>query len=181
MTEHRPSAVPGTVRLAAAVPRSTRVSDQSAADKSDQYRRDRTLEVEGRRRIGTKVVVRDEECVLLIRESRADGTTFWSLPGGGRQRGEGLRECLRREVREELQCGVRLGQIIGSCTYRHSRAEGVVSTYAVFRGRLRGPPSPSAAEGVREVRWIEPSSPPAGTLPPFRSLLGAIATEPTER
>lgn len=180
MTDHRPSTNPGPVPLAAAAPRANRFPDQLPLDRPDRGRNGRPVDSAETRRIGTKVVIRDGDSVLLIQERRADGTTFWSLPGGGRKRGEGLRACLRREVREELQCGVSIGALIGTCSYRHSRAEGVVSDYAVFRGRLQGEPSPSAAEGVCDVRWVIPVSPPNGTLPPFRNLLGALATEQTE-
>jgi len=50
---------------------------------------------------GVGAVVSDGQRVLLVRE---DGR--WSVPGGGVEPGEGLREAVRREVREET--GVRV-------------------------------------------------------------------------
>jgi len=36
-----------------------------------------------RRRRGAKALVATDRRVLLIRERHADGTAFWTLPGGG--------------------------------------------------------------------------------------------------
>jgi len=45
-----------------------------------------------------------EERVFLVRHSYGSGR--WSLPGGGLGRGEDPFDCARREMREELGCGL---------------------------------------------------------------------------
>lgn len=152
------------------------VRPHPAADRpgNDRPGRPSDVPVEARR-IGAKVVIPDGDEVLLLEESRSDGTTFWALPGGGRRPGETLRECLRREVQEELHCGLTLGDQVGTCTYRHTTRERTVSQYAVFVGSLDGCPSPAPAEGIVDVRWVTPDSPPTGTLAPFRAVLWKLA------
>ena len=142
-------------------------------ERPELYERNRSLDGPAEtRRVGAKALLRDGERVLLVQERRADGTTFWSLPGGGREPGEGMLACLRREVLEELQCEVRLGPLVGTCTYRHSTAEGTVSHYGVFAGKLAGTPTPARREDIVDLRWVPADSPPAGTLAPFQQLLG---------
>lgn len=133
-----------------------------------------------RRRTGAKALVADGDTVLLVRERRDDGTTFWTLPGGGRQPGESFRECLRREVREELRSPVTILSSLGSCVYHHTTTPQTVSHYRVFAGRLRESPTPVTDEGVVEIRWVSPDSPPSGTLRPFVRLLDGLAAGSSE-
>lgn len=46
-------------------------------------------------------VVMHNDCLLLSRE-RIQGNLYVKFPGGGLEYGEGPRECLRRELKEEL-------------------------------------------------------------------------------
>lgn len=46
-----------------------------------------------------------EGCVLVVKE-KIQGAEIWKLPGGGLELGEGITECLRREIKEELAIGV---------------------------------------------------------------------------
>lgn len=124
-------------------------------------------------RIGAKLLATADGRALLIREVRPDGSTFWSLPGGGLRPGESPRAGLRREVAEELGCGVRLHGAVANCAYRHRSDPGTTTVYAVLHGSLVGEPAPVATEGVLECDWTAPPL-PAGTLGPFRTLLRAV-------
>jgi ADP-ribose pyrophosphatase YjhB (NUDIX family) len=46
------------------------------------------------------VVLVEDDQVLLVRHSKR-GESYWLLPGGGLDYGEGIAECARREIREE--------------------------------------------------------------------------------
>lgn len=51
--------------------------------------------------------------VLLIRRGREPYKDHWSLPGGGIERGERVRETVRREVLEETGLDVEVGLVAG--------------------------------------------------------------------
>ena len=51
--------------------------------------------------------------VLLIRRGKEPFKGHWSLPGGGVEPGETLREAVRREVREETGFEVEVGRVAG--------------------------------------------------------------------
>lgn len=115
--------------------------------------------------------------VLLIQERRTDGSTFWTLPGGGIEAGETPEACLHRELREELDCGVSVGSPFAVCSYSHTSQPDTRSRYAVFYCSVRSEPTPVREEGIVSVRRVVPSSPPEGTLAPFRVLLETLVED----
>lgn len=130
-------------------------------------------------RLGAKAMVWADDKVLLVEERRADGSTFWTLPGGGVTIGESPADCLRREVAEELHSRITLQRPVTACTYRHSSDPGLATTYVVFAGRLTDPPVPAWQEGVIDARWVPSDDPPETTLAPFRRVLGRVGSRET--
>jgi len=131
-------------------------------------------------RIGAKALVTDRNRVLLIRERREDGSAFWTLPGGGIEPDESVREGLCRELDEELQCPITVDRELTACTYEHS-TERTVTLYHVFRCELHGTPIPNTAERVVEYDWVHPAEPPSSTLDSFGELLERYAPRVTDR
>ena len=58
------------------------------------------------------LIVRDGR-VLLVRRGKEPFKGHWSLPGGGVEPGETLREAVKREVREETGFEVDVGRVAG--------------------------------------------------------------------
>lgn len=126
-------------------------------------------------RRGAKALVSRDNRVLLLQEEREDGSTFWSLPGGGVDGDESLRDCLRREVTEELSAGVAVREPVTTCTYLHTSLDETVTVYTVFEGELRSDPTPMRSEGIVDHAWVRPRDPPRSTLSPFEQFLAAVA------
>lgn len=120
-----------------------------------------------RTRIGAKGLIVDRGRVLLVKERRPDGSAFWTLPGGGVERGESLLEGLRRELDEELECAVSVGGIETVCCYQHQSLQDTETVYAVFRCDLRSLPTPTRSEGIVKYGWFPPVALPRTTLAPF--------------
>lgn len=123
-------------------------------------------------RRGAKGLVRRGPRVLLVRERHADGSPFWTLPGGGVEPEESLADGLRRELAEELDCRSVVGEPRSAFPYHHSSLPNTVTVYAVFACSLHSEPSPRAAEGIEACRWVRPRDLPGSTLPEVRRLLG---------
>lgn len=126
-------------------------------------------------RIGAKALVTSPERVLLIEERHADGSSFWTLPGGGVEPDESLPECLRREVDEEIRCGATVDAAVGSYIYAH-RSRPVTTLYAVFGATLHAVPEPNSDEQVIDHGWWEPGELPPATLDPVAEFITKRAT-----
>jgi 8-oxo-dGTP diphosphatase len=122
-------------------------------------------------RPGVKAFVRSSDSVLLVRESRADGTSFWTLPGGGVCPNETPTQALRRELAEELRCPCVVGERLGLVWYAHRTRRKTVSQYTVRVCHLWTRPRPARTEGITDVTWARPGECPTRTLPQVRALL----------
>lgn len=123
-----------------------------------------------RLRLGTKAVVGTDESILLVREGRSDGSRFWTLPGGGLRGSESFKAGLRREIDEELRCGVEIDKPVGLCLYEHRSRPGLVTMYAVYAGSLTGDVRPNLEEGILGYQWSTPPL-PEDTLEPIKRLI----------
>lgn len=122
-------------------------------------------------RYGAKALLSTTERVLIIKERHADGSPFWTLPGGGTEPGESLRETLHRELTEELRCRATVIGPVTSFCYAHSGCSGRMSQYTVFDCRLRSSAIPNVVEGIYESRWVRADQIPTTTLPQVRQLI----------
>lgn len=96
-------------------------------------------------------ILREGDTVLLARRP-AEGLLggLWEFPGGKRETGESLEECLKREIREELGIGITVGEEIG--IFRHAYTHFRVQLHAFIVEIVRGTPQPLAAP---ELCWAK--------------------------
>jgi 8-oxo-dGTP diphosphatase len=123
-----------------------------------------TLEI----REAVKALILTDDAVLLIKQRHADGTPFWTLPGEGVQVGESCDDALRRELREELDCHVYVGDAVDTIWYAHRSDAACVSVYTVYQCQIDSQPTSITKEGICEYRWVALDALPAGTLPQVR-------------
>jgi mutator protein MutT len=112
----------------------------------------------------TAAVIKRDGRFLVTRRLR--GTHLegsWEFPGGKCEEGETHDACLEREILEELDAGVRVGQEVFSVT--HSYPERVVELH-FFECELLGEPRPMIGQDMRWILRAELASlefPPADT------------------
>jgi A/G-specific adenine glycosylase len=97
-------------------------------------------------------VIRRKGKVLIAR--RPEGKLLgglWEFPGGKREKGESMKACLRRELREELGIATRVGRQVAVLehAYTHFRVTVHAFECLIHRGE------PRALE-ASEVRWADP-------------------------
>ena len=94
-------------------------------------------------------VIASDDRVLVTRRLRGTHLEgMWEFPGGKVDAGEPHEEALRREIREELDAGVDVHELLLTTT--HHSAERSVSLH-FFRCTLT---SPARAMLGQEMRWI---------------------------
>lgn len=98
------------------------------------------------------VIRRGDEFFVTRRHAGVHLEGFWEFPGGKCDPGESLVECLRREIREELDADVLVGREILACTHEYPARD--VELH-FFECELVG--SPRAMLG-QEMRWVPRAS-----------------------
>lgn len=102
------------------------------------------------------------EVVLLMNERDE-----WELPGGRIEIGESPRECVEREIREELDVTVTAGELLDSYLFEVIPGKHVfIETYAC---RLAGAFSPSISEEHQRVGLFLPDALPDNLPPGYRA------------
>ncbi len=76
---------------------------------------------------------------------------FWEFPGGKRRAGETAEAALVREIREELDAAVSVGELLDDVEWRYPEK---TVRLRFFRCTLDG--EPRAAEG-QEIAWVAPA------------------------
>lgn len=96
-------------------------------------------------------VLRRNAKVLICR--RPEGELLggmWEFPGGKQEKGEALEDCLRRELREELEIDVAVGSPLG--IYQHAYTHFKVTVHAFECRLLTGEPRTLVHP---EIRWAD--------------------------
>jgi mutator protein MutT len=98
--------------------------------------------------VAAAVIERDGLYFLTRRQQGVHLEGCWEFPGGKCDEGEPLDACLARELREELDAGVRVGAEVFSVT--HTYADRRVELH-FFACELLGDPRPQLGQ---EMRWV---------------------------
>ena len=111
------------------------------------------------------VVVRRGDTILLLRRARTgylDG--WWALPGGHLQRGESVRACAVRELREETALAVEPAALepLAVLPYRAGEEQGINVLFAC--AAFAGEPLLAEPEFFDGLRWCAPSPLPPRTV-----------------
>ena len=112
-----------------------------------------------------------ERAGRLLVTQRLEGTHLaghWEFPGGKCEPGEGARECLVREIREELGVVAMVGNEIHRTLYAYGERR---LELVFFRCDLEGEPRPLLGQ---EIRWISRGDLKTLTFPPADQELIAI-------
>lgn len=95
-------------------------------------------------------VIRRGDYVLIARRfDHAHLGGFWEFPGGTREVGESLEECLVREIQEELGLTVRVGR--HALTVRQDYPDRTLDLHFYLCTPVAGTPE---ARGCAEFRWV---------------------------
>ena len=99
----------------------------------------------------TAGVVWNHEGRILLTQRPLEGLLggLWEFPGGKVEPGETLEDCLRRELKEELDIDVEVGELVGVVNHAYSHFR--ITLYA-FHCRLKAGTPKSI--GVADWRWV---------------------------
>lgn len=102
-------------------------------------------------RVVAKALITDEENKILVVK---EGQDFWSLPGGGLEHGESAKDCLVREIKEEIGIdAVKVDEIIYS-TNAYLDKRDIWMTWIVYRAEIDSSDF-VLGDNVTDVRYID--------------------------
>ncbi|MBQ8785897.1 MAG: (deoxy)nucleoside triphosphate pyrophosphohydrolase [Alphaproteobacteria bacterium] len=67
--------------------------------------------------VGTGIIVRDGKVLIAQRPQGKPLAGLWEFPGGKQEAGETIEQCLKRELKEELDIESEVGQFIMETVY----------------------------------------------------------------
>lgn len=72
----------------------------------------------------TAAIIYQDGKVLLTRRGPGEKLAgFWEFPGGKIENGETYQECLTREIKEELNLQIEVGEVLTTSTYKYEHGE----------------------------------------------------------
>jgi 8-oxo-dGTP pyrophosphatase MutT (NUDIX family) len=96
------------------------------------------------------LAVFDNKRILLCRKNR--DTSLLIVPGGKIDPGETDEACIRREIREELDCEVAIGEFLGTYSDVAAGAEHLTVRVDLYAGTLKNEPKPM--NEIAELVWF---------------------------
>jgi 8-oxo-dGTP diphosphatase len=99
--------------------------------------------------VSAALIFRRGKLLITRRHSRAHLGGLWEFPGGKREPGETFKQCLVREIREELGVTIAVGKLFASIT--HAYPEKTVRLKFFVCRLLAGKPQPL---GCKALKWV---------------------------
>ena len=101
--------------------------------------------------VAAGVIWKDGQLLIAQRPSEGMLGGLWEFPGGKQEPGESLRECLVREIREELAFAIVVDDHLVSVDHGYSHFS--ISLHAFNARYVEGEPR---AIGCQDWRWVDP-------------------------
>ena len=130
-------------------------------------------------RVAVAVLCKENKILACQRKSGSRYGLRWEFPGGKQQRGETLPQCVRREIKEELDVNVSVGKRLARIDHAYSHFTITLHVYACRY--VSGTPK---TLGCRAWKWVRPEELrkfafPAANQPVIRGLLdGSFRPQP---
>ncbi|HEX9757862.1 MAG TPA: (deoxy)nucleoside triphosphate pyrophosphohydrolase [Nitrospiria bacterium] len=112
------------------------------------------------------IIIKNGQFLIARRMENVHLGGVWEFPGGKRLDHEKLKECLQREIKEEVGVEVKVHRKIKCFTHQYSI--GKISLHPYLCSIKTGIPKPM---GCKEIRWVTPSHFKSFTFPPANDLL----------
>jgi 8-oxo-dGTP diphosphatase len=111
--------------------------------------------------VAAGLIMKDGQYLITRRKAGVHLQGLWEFPGGKREPGESLEECLKRELREEL--GIEITTPVLFHVVRHDYPEKAVELFFFCCSIKAGQPKPL---GCEVFQWVMPVDLPNYAFPP---------------
>lgn len=105
-------------------------------------------------RVVAAQIERDAKYLITQRKPSSSLPLLWEFPGGRVEEGETDESALRRELREEMDIDVEVGEPSVAVTHEYSA---YVIDFRVYRCRISVGDESIKKIGIHDFRWVRPS------------------------
>jgi 8-oxo-dGTP diphosphatase len=105
-------------------------------------------------RVVAAQIERDDKYLITQRKPSSSLPLLWEFPGGRVEDGETDAQALSRELREEMEIKVEVGEASVAVTHEYSA---YIINFCVYRCHLITPEVQIKKIGVHDFRWVHPS------------------------
>ncbi|MBO8137274.1 MAG: (deoxy)nucleoside triphosphate pyrophosphohydrolase [Desulfotomaculum sp.] len=102
-------------------------------------------------KVAAAIIIKDGLVLIAKRKEGEKLAGKWEFPGGKIEDGESPEECLQREIMEELQINISIGEYFGDSVYHYQH--GTIHLLAYLAYWNGGKLMPTVHQ---EVRWVTP-------------------------
>ena len=105
-----------------------------------------------------RTIILNQGKMLVVRHSPE--ASFWALPGGHLEYGEGLEACAEREIVEELGIAPDIGRLLYMHTFESGGVHSVEFLFEVLNGAMYGDLSKLSGTHsyeLADIRWVSPA------------------------
>jgi mutator protein MutT len=99
--------------------------------------------------VAAGLIWKNEKLLIATRPKGTHLEGFWEFPGGKLEEGESLKECLKREIEEELNVKVKVDKLF--LTVDHEYPDKKISLHVFNCTWVMGEPAPQQRQ---ETRWV---------------------------
>ena len=111
--------------------------------------------------VSAALIRRNGRILISKRPAGSHLSGSWEFPGGKREDGETLEECLEREIREELGVAVRAERFLSRVDHEYETF--TISLHLFLCSEPEGEPTPM---GCESVAWVHPEELCRYPMPP---------------
>jgi len=101
--------------------------------------------------VAAGLLTRDGAILACQRPAGGRHPGKWEFPGGKREPGESIEECLRRELREELDIEAEVGELVWRTEHAYPGGAPIALSFFAVR-RFRGVP---VSRAFAAIRWVQ--------------------------
>jgi 8-oxo-dGTP diphosphatase len=99
--------------------------------------------------VAAGLISRQGKILITKRPAGSHLAGLWEFPGGKRERGETLRECLERELREELGITVRAERLLGKVEHEYESR-----SISLYLFQCSAPDREPVPIGCESITWL---------------------------
>ena len=102
--------------------------------------------------VAAAIIIKDGKILIAQRDEKQNQAGKWEFPGGKVESGETIKECLIREIKEELGINIEVGNFFGESMYEYD-----TGTIKLISHKARWIDGDFKLSVHSQIKWVKPN------------------------